>query len=187
MSGVRTLMNKKQIAIIIITLVVLMALGWLIFGGIISWLKLQDSSVVAAFTTAIFGLLGLWYAQWHSKSRDIAENHRASKIKVYSIFFDLVEKFQGEGIKNDELEEENLPDWLKKDFTELNRGLILWASPSVITAWLKFRAVSTSGGNILLAMDEMFKAIRKDLGNSNFGLNTGDLIRIGLKDPDEVK
>ena len=184
---VRRHMNKKQIALVIITLVVLLLLGWLIFGGIISWLKSQDSSVAAAFTTAIFGLSGLWYAQWHSKSRDIAENHRASKIKVYSIFFDLVEKFQAEEITDDELEEENLPEWLKKDFTELNRGLILWASPNVITAWLKFRTVSTSGGNILLAMDDMYKAIRKDLGNSNFGLKTGDLIRIGLKDPDELK
>jgi hypothetical protein len=33
----------------------------------------------------------------------------------------------------------------------------------------------------------MYKAIRKDLGNSNFGLKGGDLIRIGLKDPDELK
>jgi uncharacterized membrane protein YfbV (UPF0208 family) len=180
-------MNKKHTILGIIAIVFSLLLGWLIFGGIISWLKLQDSSVVAAFTTALFGLSGLWYAQWHSKTRDIAENHRASKIKVYSIFFDLVEKFQAEEITNEEIEKENFPDWLKKDFTELNRGLILWASPNVITAWLEFRTISTSGGNIVLAMDEMYKAIRKDLGNSNFGLKAGDLIRIGLKDPDELK
>jgi len=177
----------KQTAIGIIALVILLLLGWFIFGTITSWLEVQDSTVIAAFTTAIFGLSGLWYAQWHSKSRDIAENHRASKIEVYGVFFNLVEKFQAEEVTDEELEEENLPEWLKSDFTQLNRGLILWASPSVITAWLNFRTVSTSGGNILLAMDEMYKAIRKDLGNSNFGLKAGDLIRIGLKDPDELK
>lgn len=57
---------------------------------------------------------------------------------------------------------------------------MLWASPNVITAWLKFRTVSTSRGDVLLAMDQMYGAIRKDLGNSNRTLKTGDLIRIGL-------
>jgi len=184
--GVRRLMNSKQTLLGLIAIAILILLGWFVFGGIISWLGAQDSSVIAAFTTAVFGLSGLWYAQWHSKSRDIAENHRASKIKVYTIFFDLVEKFQAEEITDKELEEGNLPEWLKEDFTKLNRGLILWASPNVITAWLSFRTASTSEGNTLLAMDEMYKAIRKDLGNSNFGLKTGDLIRIGLKDPDEL-
>jgi len=179
-------MNSKQTLLGLIAIAILILLGWFVFGGIISWLGAQDSSVIAAFTTAVFGLSGLWYAQWHSKSRDIAENHRASKIKVYTIFFDLVEKFQAEEITDKELEEGNLPEWLKEDFTKLNRGLILWASPNVITAWLSFRTASTSEGNTLLAMDEMYKAIRKDLGNSNFGLKTGDLIRIGLKDPDEL-
>jgi hypothetical protein len=177
----------KQTTIGILALLILAILGWYILGSIASWLGGQEATVIAAFTTAIFGLSGLWYAQWHSKSRDIAENHRASKIEVYAIFFNLVEKFQAEEISDKELEEENLPEWLKSDFIKLNRGLILWASPKVITAWLKFRTVSTSGGNVILAMDEMYKAIRKDLGNSNFGLKGGDLIRIGLKDPDELK
>lgn len=181
-------MNKKQIIINIIVVVVLFLIGWLLISTTISWLKTLDKSVVAALTTAFLGLFGLWYAQWQSKSRDIAESHRISKIEVYSIFFGLVEKFQTGDVKDEELEEENLPDWLKEDYAKLNRGLILWASPSVITAWLKFRTTSKAGGNdVLLAMDEMYRAIRKDLGNSNFNLKNGDLIRIGLKDPDELK
>ncbi len=159
---------------------VLAVIGWLLLGTVISWLRSLDTPVAAALTTAALGLLGLWYAQWHSKSRDIAESHRASKIEVYSTFFNIVEKFQDDTVTQDKLSEQNLPEWLRSDFMKLNRGLILWASPSVIAAWLKFRTVSTSGGNILLAMDEMYKAIRKDLGNSNMGLKVGDLIRVGL-------
>jgi hypothetical protein len=180
-------MNKKQTVIIIATLLLLAVLGWVVVSAALSWFRSLDASVAAALTTAILGLLGLWYSQWHSKSRDIAESHRASKIEVYSTFFDLVEKFQAEEINQKELSEENLPDWLRSDFAKLNRGLILWASPKVISAWLSFRAVSTSGGNVLQAMDKMYKAIREDLGNSNVGLKSGDLIRIGLKDPNELK
>lgn len=164
------------------------ALCWFAFISMTSWLRSLDSSVAAALTTAVLGLLGLWYAQWHSKSRDIAESHRTSKIEVYSIFFDIVEKFQNDQVKDSELADGNVPAWLRKDLTRLNRGLILWASPDVITAWLNFRRVTGSGGgSVLLAMDRMYKAIRKDLGNSNIGLKGGDLIRIGLKDPDELK
>lgn len=181
------LINMKQTALGILALIIITFIGWYVFSSIASWLGSQDSTVIAAFTTAIFGLSGLWYAQWHSKSRDIAENHRASKIEAYNIFFKIVEKLQAGEVTDKELDDKNLPEWLKKDFTKLNQGLILWASLNVITAWLHFRRVSTSGGNILLAMDEMYKAIRKDLGNSNFGLKAGDLIRIGLKDPSELK
>ncbi len=181
-------MKVRQWIVVVTTLVVLGAVGWLAFTTAATWLRSLDPSVAAALTTAFLGLLGLGYAQWHSKSRDIAESHRASKIEVYSIFFDIVEKFQHGKIKDEEFADGNVPDWLRKDFTKLNRGLILWASPGVITGWLRFRRITGSGsGNILLAMDQLYKAIRKDLGNSNMGLKVGDLIRIGLKDPDELK
>ncbi len=180
-------MNKKQIIIGVSSLIVLLAIGYFIFVVLSAWLKSLDPTVAAATTTAALGLVGLWYAQWTSKSRDIAENHRPSKIDVYSIFFNLVEKFQAEELQDNDLGEENLPEWLKKDFAKLNRGLILWASPQVITAWLEFRTVTSAGGDVISAMDKMYRAIRKDLGNSNFGLKSKDLIRIGLKDPTELK
>lgn len=126
----------------------------------------------------------MWYAQWQSKTRDIAESHRASKIEIYNLSFDLVEKFQTNNITD--LSEENIAESHKSDFQKLNRGLLLWTSPGVITAYLKFRTVSTSG-DILHAVDNMYREIRKDLGNSNFQLKAGDLIRIGLKDPNELK
>jgi hypothetical protein len=169
-------------------LVILVGTSWVVLISALTWFRSLSPSVAAALTTAVVGLLGLWYAQWQSKSRDIAESHRAAKIEVYSIFFDLVEKFQQDQVKKEDLGEGRVPDWLKKDFARLNRGLILWASPRVITAWLRFRRITSTGsGNIVLAMDQMYAAIRKDLGNSNLGLRVGDLIRIGLKDPDEFK
>jgi len=36
-------------------------------------------------------------------------------------------------------------------------------------------------------MDELLKAMRKDLGNSNFGLERGDTVRVFLSDPDELQ
>ena len=75
-----------------------------------------------------------------------------------------------------------------KKFVQLNRGLILWASPEVIKEYLNFRRIAgQSSENILFAVDQVYQAIRKDLSNSNLTLEKGDLIRLNLKDPDELK
>lgn len=178
-------MEKKQIILGGIAVIVTIILGLWTFYAALQWFQSLNASVAAALITAFLGLIGLWYAQWQSKTRDIAESHRANKIKVYNVFFNLVEKYQTDKI--DEFSDENIPEWLKKDFQKLNRGSILWASPGVITAYLNFRTTATSGGDILNAADTMYREIRKDLGNSNHQLRTGDLIRIGLKDPNELK
>ena len=178
-------MKKKQVIAGGVALLVVSAIGlWAIYSTF-QWFQTLNASVAAALITASIGLIGLWYAQWQSKTRDIAESHRASKIEVYKVFFDLVEKFQTNEIGD--ISDENIPEWLKTDFQRLNRGLLLWASPGVITAYLNFRTVAGSGGNILSAVDTMYREIRKDLGNSNYQLKPGDLIRIGLKDPNEIK
>ncbi len=180
-------MKNKQLILGFFILGIFTVLGWLLLRWSFTWLSELDATVSASIITAILGLSGLWYAQWHSKTRDIAESHRSSKIEVYSLFFDIVEKFQEGEVEDEDLIEDQLPDWLKKDYQKLNRGLLLWASPKVIRSWLKFRTITTSGGDVLMAMDEMYKAIRNDLGNSNRGLKAGDLIRVGLKDPNELK
>ena len=180
-------MNRKQIAFGLVALLAIVMTLWVFVSATLSWFLSLDKSIAAALIPALLGLLGLAYVQWHSKTRDIAESHRTSKIEVYNTFFDIVEKYQDGSIDETELVDGNLPDWLRRDYSKLNRGLILWASPGVISAWLKFRMVSATGGDILLTMDHLYQAIRKDLGNSNSGLRSGDLIRIGLKDPNEMK
>lgn len=97
-----------------IIFLILCALGiWSIYS-LFQWFQSLNASVAAALITASIGLIGLWYAQWQSKSRDIAESHRASKIEVYNIFFDLVDKFQTNEISD--ITEDNIPDWLRSDF-----------------------------------------------------------------------
>jgi hypothetical protein len=177
--------NNRQVIVSGVALLAIIAIVlWATYSAY-QWFPALNASVAAALITASLGLFCLWYAQWQSKSRDIAESHRASKIEVYKVFFDLVEKFQSNEVG--ELNEENLPAWLKADYQKLNRGLLLWASPGVITAYLDFRRISGSGGDILKAVDTMYREIRKDLGNSNYQLKAGDLIRISLKDPNEYQ
>jgi hypothetical protein len=178
-------MAKKSLLITTLTVAILAVVGYFVISAAVGWLRSLDSDLAAAVTTAVLGLFGLWYAQWHTRSREISESHRKSKIEVYTIFFDLVDKFQDDVSGTNFRNKDEAPAWLKRDFRRLNRGLIIWASPRVIKAWLDFRAVSGSGhGNILASVDRMYQAIRQDLGNSNFGLQSGDLIKSTVSDPE---
>lgn len=166
----------------------LVGLGWLIWN-IARWVILLDPSYSGPTITAIVGFMGLIYTQWHSKSREIQQSHRPQKIEVYNGFFAILERFLKNPEEQKALEEggeESLPEDLRDQFWELNKGLIVWASPAVIKAWLDFRRVSTTGGNTLLAMDSVLKAIRRDLGNSNFGLQVGDSVKVFLREPSDM-
>ena len=178
-------MPKKSLLIALLTTAAFIAVAYFAVAAVASWLHGLDSGVTAAVITAIVGLFGLWYAQWHAKSREISESHRQSKIEVYSIFFDIVDKFQDGSFKAEMGDPEDVPESLKKEFRRFNRGLIVWGSPAVIQSWHKFRRVAGNGDKtVLIAVDEMYQAMRKDLGNSNFGLRTGDLIKATISDPE---
>ncbi|WP_286718836.1 hypothetical protein [Thalassolituus sp. UBA2009] len=167
---------------------VLAGIAWLIWN-IVLWVASLEPSYSGPTITAIVGFIGLIYAQWHSKSREIQQSHRPKKIEVYNGFFSILERFLKNPDEQKALEqggEESLPEDLRDQFWQLNKGLIVWASPAVIKSWLHFRKVTTTGGNTLVAMDNVLKAIRKDLGNSNFGLQIGDSVKVFLRDPGEA-
>lgn len=179
-------MNKRSLWIGIIGLAVVATLVYFAIVFVAAWLKSLDTGVAAAVVTGAVGLIGLWYAQWATRSREIAESHRASKIEVYNIFFDIVDQFTDDTSKGKLTKPDEIPLALKSQFRKLNRGMIIWGSPAVIKAWMDFRhsAGTATGKQTLVKVDAMYQAIRADLGNSNWGLQSGDLIKSTLSDPE---
>lgn len=175
------------------TVAVLLLYGlWLFAGFIFDWAAELDKEVAATAIASLVGLFGILYAQWYSKSKEISDNHRPAKIEVYETFFDLVEHFMAseetEG-KSLNPEDDSLSKDLKDQFTKLSRGIIVWASPQVIKAWGEFREQASANKTTkdsLLAVDKVLQAIRADLGNSNFGLGRGEVVKLYLSNPGEV-
>jgi hypothetical protein len=121
----------------------------LLFYLIIDWLSGLESSTTGTIIAAFAALVGVLYAQWQAKSREIAEGHREQKIKLYNLYFDIIEEFMDNAkSSNEDINESELPEELKKKFIELNRGLIIWASPKVIRTWLTFRKNAGTDNNI---------------------------------------
>ena len=66
---------------------------------------------------------------------------------------------------------------------------MLWASEEVIIAWRDFKNIESSSDDPYLALrkiDKLYRAIRKDLGHNDNNLKDLDLIKINLKDPENL-
>ena len=180
-------MRPLRIILGLVLLAVLGAATWFLFGYAWNSVLSLGANAAGAIIAALAGLVGVLYTQWQSKSRDIAESHRGEKIRVYTLFFDIVEDFMQRAKEDPEpLQEAELSEEQLRRFAELTRGFIVWASPKVIRAWLEFRQRAAEGPGVMLQIDDVLQAIRKDLGNSNFGLSRGDIVKLYLSNPEEL-
>jgi hypothetical protein len=71
---------------------------------------------------------------------------------------------------------------------KFKKDLMFRASPKVIRAVLKFGSSSNTPGketSVLRRVDDIYRAMRQDIGLSNFGLDGLELIQIFLSDKSE--
>lgn len=172
------------IAILLLALVVLKYF----VGLLLSIDKQVAASIIAASATLLAAVGVALYSQRRIKKREVAEAHRPQKIEVYSQFMQtIVQVF----LRSKDTGADNSTEGFVKEFEEFfmsfTKGLIVWGSPGVIRAWQTFRRTSSSGATVLPLVDDILREIRRDLGNSNWGLQRGDLIKLFLKDPEELE
>lgn len=168
-------------------------LAWYIVSSILSWITSQKSDVasaiIAAAATILAGIGAVIFSQQRTKTREIAESHRPKKVELYTKFvkkvMEVMQKSKEENSDDSLIEDAGLQQF----FEEFTTDLILWGSPSVIRAYHKFRKDSTSGDaeiNIVAVMDDVMRTMRKDLGHSDWTLQRGEIIKLFLRDPEEL-
>ena len=173
-----------------IILVFLMYLVWNAVEFFITLLRSVDPKISATIIGGMFtifaGLIVVLLTQRQIKLREISEAHREQKVEIYKGFLDTVEKIlQGQ---NDQtnikgISEQELIDYLVKFKT----NIILWGSPQVLKAQAEFETLSRSGGDMMLALDNLYRAIRTDIGLSNRGLQKYHLVKMYLSDPENLQ
>lgn len=163
-------------------------------------------AIIAGSATILASVIVVSVTQYTTTTAKVAEAHRLKKTEVYSEFGDLVFLiFQtiktpnrpdlGDEAKVRLLAEEQAR--LQAQYSSFSKKLLLWGSPDVIHSWLAFTANSrvaeketdpkkatAAGLKNLLFMDDVFRAMRKDLDLSNSDLNEGDLVKAFLTDPE---
>lgn len=162
---------------------------WLVAARLLTFLESANPSVsaaiVGAMATVLVGVGGALYTQSQIKKREIEEAHRARKVEIYKEFLDIAARMMAEGNEKVSLKppsQQELVDFL----VGFKTNVVLWGSPKVINAQLNFQKVSSEGGHVLKAVDQLYKAIREDIGLSNRGLKRHQLVKMYLSNPDEM-
>lgn len=148
-----------------------------------------NPTIGAALVAGLVAIFGYLFTQYQTKSRDIAEAHRSHKVEVYGYLLDIIELMATLAEERPE-GPYDFPENARVLFAKFNRGVIAWGAPEVIYAWLKFRSQKQGSDAIakaLVNMDSILHAIRRDLGNKNYGLSRGDLISLFFKNPEDIE
>lgn len=184
-------MNSKSSAVVALVLVSFVVI-WVAYS-VVTWsLKSMagldarlSGAIVAACATVFVSVLTVVYTQNKTKSREIDNSHRPEKMKIYKDFMDksvigILRASKSSRVGTPEFQAE-----MEEVFFRFTGDVIMWGSPAVVNAYSSFR--KSSGSNlILLRMDELLQAMRSDLGNSNFGLERGALMKLFITDPDSL-
>jgi len=180
---------------LILGFIILALIGFGIwFGGLFFIKKLLAAnptiaaSIVGAMATVFVSLAVVIINHRQTRLRDIAEAHRTKKVELHEKYLKtIVSLLLGEN-NNVSLQpptEQELIDSL----VDYKRELLLWGSPEVIKRQLEFDNIIHSNKDIrtiILAVDNLYKAIRDDIGLSNSGLDNCELAKIFIIDRDEV-
>jgi len=147
----------------------------------------SDIKIIAGFFAFFSAISGAFITQYYIKKREEKNAHREKKIEIYSEFIDIFQRMLAGN--NNELKIKKVgEEELQKFFFRFHRDIILWGSPGVIKTFLKFKngETDTDDAYKLFLVNDLYKEFRKDIGLSNFGLNSNELIKINLTDPDEL-
>jgi len=182
--------DTKQIILGLILLAILSYIGWITVSFFIDSLKNVDakiaSTIIAGMFTIFAGLAAVIITQRQIKLREIQEAHREKKIEIYSSFITTATTMvaaQNKSLGITPLSEQEL---VQKMF-DYKKEILLWGSPEVIKAQLEFERLAEKGSNlILIGVNNIYKAMRNDIGLSNSGLNNNELIKLFIIDPNEI-
>ena len=176
-------MNQKLS--IFIALLIIAFTGYWLFQ-LIDWLSnaIKDvnpsvgAALIAGAATVISSVYIASYNSRKAKERVAFEAHREKKSEVYSEFMDMVIQLMRntkEGKKGDDV----LPDNIEEFFYNFTAKITVYGGPGVVKAFAEWRSASSqndSGTKAMLLIDKLFREMRADLGESNKGIATNELM-----------
>jgi hypothetical protein len=169
----------------ILILAAISAGGWLFVDSLLK----ADPGITAAVIGAIAVMVGGIWSHYSSRRREINSRHFIEKKNAYmrlvDLIFDLFKSVKGEG----EVPESEMMNRL----FDFKRELMVWGDGAVIDALSLYetRSADLAGqGDLsesLLVVDDLLRAIRRDLGHNDSGLKRGSLVGLLLISDDREK
>jgi hypothetical protein len=178
--------NKKTKLQIFFGLIFILGLTALsVWGGIsfLTWFTSLFTSLkpeliatlVTAFTTITVAAMTIASGRYFERLKETEAHFRTPKIEMYDEFLQNVFALFYE----DKSKEKNV-DKVEKDLVpflrEWNRKLVLWGGSDVLVAYIKWKdhlGKCQPDAQTVFLMDDLFRAMREDVGLSNKNLGKG--------------
>lgn len=187
-----------MLARVLLALVIVVAFALALWALYAKPEKEVVSAVLAGALAVSAAIVGAGLTHYSAKARELEEAHRLHKIEVYTEYTDLI--VQGfsmvkdmEGLTDEEklVRQAEMMDEIQGGFLSFSKKLLLWGSPEVLRTYQRFRSYGQAPENagnphVLLYGDDVFRAMRQDLGLANEGLARGDLMKLFIRDPEEI-
>lgn len=155
----------------------------LLFGFLGNVDPTVGAALIAGVFTVLVGIGSTLITQYMIKVRQAEEAHREAKISLYKRFLDLVAAHLAE--ENPSLQGGELSDEaVASEFFHFKTELLLRGSPRVIQALERFEDVRSEGGDLIQAIDDVYREIRRDIGLTNKGLRGKELAGVYVKNSD---
>lgn len=141
------------------------------------------AAIVGGMATVLVGISVVLLSQTHERKRASIEAHRLKKVAIYQAFIDMIARMIGATNQQLFVKEPNSKE-LAQYLFKYKSEILLWGSPEVIKAQIKFEQISEQTSNIkrLIAVNNLYLAIREDIGLSYSGLNNFELVKLYLDD-----
>jgi hypothetical protein len=148
------------------------------------------AAIVAAVATGLLSVVTLVVQRRHERQEAIQQDIRARKIAVYT---ELVGRwFDVFGLGEERSEEESAAAIAQAtaSLAKLTPELISWASDDVLASWSHYRRAMTRANAdpvfLMFGFEQVLLTIRRDVGHTNNGLVTGDLLALWVNDVDDA-
>jgi hypothetical protein len=180
----------KRIASFALGLVMLGGIGWglvvlvqSIWRALIEVNPTVAAAILAGATTIVVSVASVLVAKHLEQRNNIRKELRDKKAPVYEELIEFVFLIlYSEKMKLPAMSEAEIV----AKFGGITRKLIIWGSDDVVHALYKFRRFSNledkSSALTIMAVEEMFLAIRRDLGHANKNLGPGKILGTFVND-----
>ena len=144
------------------------------------------TGILTAATTILVATLTVMIGRHYERKKDHEAAFRETKIEIYDEFLqEFMRLFYGSDSAESLDEDSN--DELVAFLREWQRKMILWGGQDVLKQYIDWVRQLRSGppnAQTLFKTEDLFRAIRKDLGHKSWRLERGSFLRFLLKESD---
>ena len=161
-----------------------LAFATILFSVWMTWVFVKsvgkaDDSIKAG----LIGMLGMLsvalVVHYQTKKREIDARHFANKRAGYMILIDLIFELLFSIKEGKSLSEKAM----QKKMIKFKKSLLVWGGPEIIEAWNQYEltvAANLPSVNLILELENVLRAVRKDLGHNDSTLEFGSLSALFL-------